>query len=330
MARSRVLLGGLLALLLPALLIFPGPAGNAQSVSHLVISEVFYDAPQTGTDTAYEWVEISNPTAAAVDLTGWALRDNNSQDALPPFVLGPGQYLVIAATADGFAANYPGFSGNLVTLGGAIGSAGIGNGLGNTGDRVSLLDSGGNPVDAMSYGSDTTAFNPACPTVAAGQSLARVPPGQDSDTKADWLAQAAPNPGGPGVAPPTATPTSTSQPTNTPTSTLTPTATATPTATRSTARPGDVVINEIMQNPAAVLDSAGEWFELFNASAAAIDLNGWTIRDDGSDSHRIQNGGPLWLPAGGYLVLGNNATFATNGGVSGPLPLQRLHAGQHG
>ena len=49
----------------------------------------------------------------------------------------------------------------------------------------------------------------------------------------------------------------------------------------------------------------------------AIDLNGWTIADAGTDHHRIQtpNGETLWLPAGGYLVLGRNADSNTNGGV---------------
>ncbi|MGH1368032.1 MAG: ExeM/NucH family extracellular endonuclease [Maritimibacter sp.] len=77
-----------------------------------------------------------------------------------------------------------------------------------------------------------------------------------------------------------------------------------------------IVINEIMQNPAAVADSAGEYFELFNAGASDVDLNGWTISDNDSDHHVIDNGGPLIIPAGGYLVLSNNADFASNGGVS--------------
>ena len=51
------------------------------------------------------------------------------------------------------------------------------------------------------------------------------------------------------------------------------------------ASPGDVVINEIMQNPSAVSDSAGEWFELFNPTGSAIDINGWTIQDNDFDSH---------------------------------------------
>ncbi len=53
-------------------------------------------------------------------------------------------------------------------------------------------------------------------------------------------------------------------------STRTPTATPTPSSTPSTANPGDVVINEIMQNPKAVLqDTDGEWFEVYNATGHA-------------------------------------------------------------
>ena len=83
-------------------------------------------------------------------------------------------------------------------------------------------------------------------------------------------------------------------PTVTTTATQTPTVTATPSATPSTAEAGDVVINEILQNPAAVADTAGEWFEVYNAASHAIDLNGWTIADAGTDRHRIQtpNGEP--------------------------------------
>ncbi|MFZ9937134.1 MAG: Ig-like domain-containing protein [Luteolibacter sp.] len=77
-----------------------------------------------------------------------------------------------------------------------------------------------------------------------------------------------------------------------------------------------LVINEVMQDPSAVGDSAGEWFEIYNPGASAVDINGWTISDNGTDSHVINNAGPLEVPAGGYLVLGNNSDFATNGGVN--------------
>ncbi|MFX0557711.1 lamin tail domain-containing protein [Maribacter sp. CXY002] len=80
--------------------------------------------------------------------------------------------------------------------------------------------------------------------------------------------------------------------------------------------PPFIVINEIMQNPSAVADSAGEWFELYNAETTDIDINGWTIKDNDADSHVINNGGALIIPAGGYLILGNNADTGTNGGVA--------------
>ena len=79
---------------------------------------------------------------------------------------------------------------------------------------------------------------------------------------------------------------------------------------------GDIVINEIMQNPSAVLDSNGEWFEVYNTTGSAIDIDGWVIKDDGTNTHTINNGGSLNVPAGGYLVLCANSTFAANGGVT--------------
>lgn len=80
--------------------------------------------------------------------------------------------------------------------------------------------------------------------------------------------------------------------------------------------PGDLVINEIMQNPSAVGDGSGEYFELWNTTGADIDINGYMISDLGSDSHIINAGGPLLVPANGYAVLGNNSDVSTNGGVT--------------
>jgi len=82
------------------------------------------------------------------------------------------------------------------------------------------------------------------------------------------------------------------------------------------ANPGDVIINEVMQDPVAVGDTQGEWFELYNATSEDIDINGWVIRDDAANVHTIDNGSPLVISAKGYLVLGNNADMATNGGYS--------------
>jgi hypothetical protein len=51
--------------------------------------------------------------------------------------------------------------------------------------------------------------------------------------------------------------------------------------------PGDIIITEIMQNPSAVNDSEGEWFEVYNTTGADINLDGWEIRDDGLGTMEI-------------------------------------------
>ena len=52
-----------------------------------------------------------------------------------------------------------------------------------------------------------------------------------------------------------------------------------------------IIINEIFQNPSAVTDSNGEWFELFNSGLTDIDINGWTFGDNDIDSQVVNNGG---------------------------------------
>jgi hypothetical protein len=71
-----------------------------------------------------------------------------------------------------------------------------------------------------------------------------------------------------------------------------------------------------MNDPLTVSDNGGEWFELYNPTGRAIDIEGWTITDNGADSHIVDNSAPLLILANGYLLLGNNPDFGTNGGVT--------------
>ena len=75
-----------------------------------------------------------------------------------------------------------------------------------------------------------------------------------------------------------------------------------------------IIITEIMQNPDAVTDANGEYFELYNAEDYAVDIEGWILKDNGSDLHTISNAGPLMIAAKGFLVLGKNEDINTNGG----------------
>ena len=80
--------------------------------------------------------------------------------------------------------------------------------------------------------------------------------------------------------------------------------------------PTGLIINEIMNNPNAVSDSYGEWFELTNISAEIIHLDGLIIHDGNTDTHAIQSGGQLILHPNEYIVLGRNGDVELNGGLS--------------
>jgi len=79
--------------------------------------------------------------------------------------------------------------------------------------------------------------------------------------------------------------------------------------------PGDLIITEIMNNPSAVSDTTGEYIEIYNTTSSAIDIDGWTLKDDGSDTHVIDaaTGGNTVVPANGYLVLGRSSDVTENG-----------------
>lgn len=78
---------------------------------------------------------------------------------------------------------------------------------------------------------------------------------------------------------------------------------------------GDIIITEIMQNPKAVRDSKGEWFELFNTGTNSIDLNNLVIKDAGANSFTINKEGGLVINPGEYVVMGNNDNISENGGI---------------
>jgi hypothetical protein len=82
--------------------------------------------------------------------------------------------------------------------------------------------------------------------------------------------------------------------------------------------PGDIIITEILQNPTGT-DGDGEYFELYNTTSVAINIDGWTIKDldaANPDQHVIDNGGTLNIPANGYITLGRNGDTGLNGGIT--------------
>lgn len=75
-----------------------------------------------------------------------------------------------------------------------------------------------------------------------------------------------------------------------------------------------LVITEIMANPSAVTDAAGEWFEIYNKGASAVGINK-LILSSGSSKDTLFSVTPVILPPGAYFVFGTNVDMNTNGNV---------------
>ena len=200
----------------------PTPIGTTAERGDVLINEVEYNPPQSGRDADFEWMEIYNPTDNTIELGGWTISDNYRSDPVPSLTLPAEGFAVIAATEEGFYANFPDFDGTVVFLQDGC----IGNGLNNDGDCLVLEDSMGNVIDAISYG-DETSQSTYHSDVAAGHSLERSPPG------GEFVDNPSPSPGQGLFILPTPTPSSTSTlvPTPTPTPTPLPMSTTTPAPT---------------------------------------------------------------------------------------------------
>lgn len=81
--------------------------------------------------------------------------------------------------------------------------------------------------------------------------------------------------------------------------------------------PGDLVLNELMINPAEVSDASGEWVELWNRSDAWVDVEGYRLADDNVDDYTFDptDEDSLIVAPGGFLVVCASRDAAANGGV---------------
>ncbi len=160
----------------------PSSATTAvQTLGHVVISEVLYDA--AGRDASYEWVELYNPTGAAVDLSGWTLTDNKNTFTLPSgTVIAAGSFLVIARNSNSFNNRY-GFMPDV---------GGLNTALGNKGDKLTLADNSGATVDFVAWENYVTGWNIVART---DESIARIDLSVDTDSVSDWQVVAGGTPG---------------------------------------------------------------------------------------------------------------------------------------
>ncbi len=173
------------------------------TATHVVINEVYYDAPSGYSEPQNEWIELYNPTSNNVDISGWNITDYEGNWSFPDGTTIPaGGYILIVndATYDNqFSDLFPGVhvdfdtnTSNTVPDVAVSGSLS----LANSGDDVHLLDADGNEVDVVWYGNggDMGRTN-AAPDVAAGHSIARLYNAEDTDnSSADFYDELSPTP----------------------------------------------------------------------------------------------------------------------------------------
>lgn len=164
----------------------------AASPGDILIVEVGADPASAAgiAEPAGEYIEIRNVTGATINLSGWTLNDNsNTTITLPNTDLGAGKVLVIIADTTTFNASNYNCTANPLSFSPA---SWFTNNLANGNDNVVLRDNTSTIIDAVSYGTDTTAFNPPAADVFnnSGATLQRVGynngPYTDTNTAADW------------------------------------------------------------------------------------------------------------------------------------------------
>ena len=79
-------------------------------------------------------------------------------------------------------------------------------------------------------------------------------------------------------------------------------------------QPGDIIITEIMNNPAIADDAVGEWVEVMNTTGESIDLEGFTLSDNGNDTHVIASS--VVVAPGGFAILAASADLGLDGVVT--------------
>ncbi|MBN1442484.1 MAG: lamin tail domain-containing protein, partial [Planctomycetes bacterium] len=149
-----------------------------------------------------------------------------------------------------------------------IGGVFISGSLENAGERITIEDSRGRTVDSVEY--DDEGFWPIGPD-GFGFSLVRAHLGSDPDDPASWRASRHRG-GSPGQADP--------QPLH-----------------------GGVVINEVLSYSRGALEDA---VELFNESAAPIDIGGWYLSDSRADEEKLKK---YRIPDGTVIAAGGFAVF---------------------
>lgn len=156
----------------------PAAPAAPKASDHLVINEVYGGGGNSGAPLKNDFIELYNPTAAAIDVTGWKLEyfsasGGSGGTCTLTGTVQPTAYFLTqqgAGTGGGAALPTP-----EVTCGLAM-SASSG--------AVQLTDAAGAVVDLVGYGTASRFEGAATPALTNSTSAFRTVPGEDTDNNA--------------------------------------------------------------------------------------------------------------------------------------------------
>lgn len=286
----------------------PAVKQASQFVDHIVISEFRSRGLNGGDD---EFVELYNPTGAAINIGGWMVLTSSScgSDSFLLFTIESGT--VLQAGQHFLAASSPGSSLGSAdqTFPPAIADEG----------GIALVDENLEPIDqaGMCTGTRHLEGEPLPPLSGmSDQSYERLPGGDTActdteDNRADFHLISPSNPQG--LAAPKVICAGVKTVTPTATATFTPTAIFT--ATNTPIPAAHVVISEFRtRGPKGASD---EFVELYNPSGADINIGGWVIKRSSGCGSTINTlvtiDNNVILKAGQHYLLASNTNSSING-----------------
>jgi len=125
---------------------------GSTSETSIVINEINYNSPDD--PNAGDWVELINPNAQAVDMSGWYFEDE-SGDFFPipdNTILQANEILLLVEDENDFADAYP----NVTNFIGEFGDMPLGRGFKfkNSSEQLSLYNAAGTLIDVVTYNDD--------------------------------------------------------------------------------------------------------------------------------------------------------------------------------
>ncbi|KYK33663.1 MAG: hypothetical protein AYK22_06325 [Thermoplasmatales archaeon SG8-52-3] len=167
--------------------------------AEILINEVMYN-PKTD-DNYNEWIELFNPTNLSINVNDWIIEDNSAEDSIyGDFENGNGTTIIppngYAIIADIGTRIYENFSINPKVISLIVDDLSIGNGLGNSKDKLILKNKSGIIKDAIEWGYDYSDV-PGIPTnlIEEGSSLSRYQNIDTNNSISDFFEGINPTPG---------------------------------------------------------------------------------------------------------------------------------------